>query len=142
MADPDPYREIGLDQPALRPKAKRSHKRKPTTTAGEGTPSAPETAASAEVAHPGPPLPKIRAFTENEQGDLISDSWRILRDILTDGFVVLLGGKKIEPATKDLIRVAQYVAKLRPPRQRKVPLFEDFTVPQTGGEAPKRKTEG
>lgn len=105
--------------------------RKKRAPAGEGTLSAPETV-------PTPGLPKLKAFSENDQGALISDAWRILRDLITTGEVTLLGGKVLTPATKDLIRVAQYVARLKPPRQRKVPLFEDFKAAQTGGkEEPK-----
>jgi hypothetical protein len=68
---------------------------------------------------------------EAEVEKMIAESWRILSSLVMTGEAKLSSGKMLKPSPPALIRTIQDVAKLKPPKQRKIARVEDFQLPTT-----------
>jgi hypothetical protein len=57
---------------------------------------------------------------------LTAEAWRCLRDVLETGQVTLASGAVMKPTNGEILRVMEFVARLKPPKRRSVPLPEDY----------------
>jgi hypothetical protein len=69
--------------------------------------------------------------TENKVEHLIEESWRILGELVLTGKAKLSDGSVLAPSAPALIRTIQDVAKLKPPKNRKIAKVDDFRLAQT-----------
>ena len=69
--------------------------------------------------------------SEERIGALSDEAWRVLGQLLETGEAVLKSGKKIQPSNAALLRTFHELAKLKPPKQRKIAKVDDFRVAKT-----------
>lgn len=69
--------------------------------------------------------------TETKTEQLIEESWRILADLVMTGKATLSNGDVLAPSAPALIRTIQDVAKLKPPKNRKIAKVDGFRVAET-----------
>lgn len=69
--------------------------------------------------------------TETQTEQLIEESWRILRELVMTGQAKLSNGEMLKPSPPALIRTIQDVAKLKPPKNRKIAKVDGFRVAET-----------
>ena len=69
--------------------------------------------------------------SETKTEALIEESWRILADLVMTGTATLSNGSVLAPSAPALIRTIQDVAKLRPPKNKKIANVDGFRVPET-----------
>lgn len=69
--------------------------------------------------------------SEEKIGKLSDESWRILGELIETGQAKLKSGKVIIPSNAALLRTLHELAKLKPPKQRKVAQVDDFRVAKT-----------
>ncbi len=69
--------------------------------------------------------------TESETEKLISESWRILGELVMTGRAKLSDGSVLEPSAPALIRTIQDVARLKPPKNRKIAKIDGFRIART-----------
>jgi hypothetical protein len=69
--------------------------------------------------------------TEKQTDDLIEESWRLLRELVTTGKCTLSSGVELAPKPHLLIRTIQDVAKLKPPKSRRMAQVDDFRLTKT-----------
>jgi hypothetical protein len=62
---------------------------------------------------------------------LIEESWRILGELVMTGKAKLSDGSILAPSAPALIRTIQDVAKLKPPKNRKIAKVDDFRLANT-----------
>lgn len=62
---------------------------------------------------------------------LIEESWRILGELVMTGKATLSNGEKLQPSPLALIKTIQDVAKLKPPKTRKLAKVDDFRLAAT-----------
>lgn len=67
----------------------------------------------------------------NQQGALITEAWRILDSIIKTGKATLASGQVFAPESGDFLRAVQFVARFKPPKERSVPISEDFQLKRT-----------
>jgi hypothetical protein len=69
--------------------------------------------------------------TETQTEALIEESWRILRELVMTGKASLSNGAILAPSAPALIRTIQDVAKLKPPKNRKIAKVDGFRIAET-----------
>jgi hypothetical protein len=69
--------------------------------------------------------------TETQTEQLINESWRILADLIMTGKATLSNGAMLAPSAPALIRTIQDVARLKPPKNRKIAKVEGFRIAET-----------
>lgn len=69
--------------------------------------------------------------TETQTEQLIEESWRILRELVMTGKAKLSNGEVLSPSAPALIRTIQDVAKLKPPKNRKIAKVDGFRIAET-----------
>jgi hypothetical protein len=69
--------------------------------------------------------------TETQTEQLIEESWRILRELVMTGTAKLSNGSVLAPSAPALIRTIQDVAKLKPPKNRKIAKVDGFRIAET-----------
>ena len=69
--------------------------------------------------------------SEQRVEDLIAESWRILGDLVMTGKSRLSDGTILSPSAPALIRTIQDVAKLKPPKTRRLAKVDDFRLAAT-----------
>lgn len=69
--------------------------------------------------------------SEQSVEKLIEESWRILTDLVMTGEAKLSSGAMLKPSPPALIRTIQDVAKLKPPKTRKMAKVDDFRLAET-----------
>jgi len=69
--------------------------------------------------------------TETRTEQLIEESWRILGELVMTGKAKLSDGSVLAPSAPALIRTIQDVARLKPPKTRKLARVDDFRLAQT-----------
>ena len=69
--------------------------------------------------------------TETRVEQLIDESWRILGSLVMTGTATLSNGELLKPSPPALIRTIQDVAKLKPPKTRKIAKVDDFRIAET-----------
>ena len=62
---------------------------------------------------------------------LIEESWRVLGELVLTGKARLSDGTELKPSAPALIRTIQDVAKLKPPKTRKLAKVDDFRIAAT-----------
>lgn len=72
--------------------------------------------------------------TETRTEQLIEESWRILGELVMTGKAKLSDGSILAPSAPALIRTIQDVAKLKPPKNRKIAKVDDFRIANTMGD--------
>lgn len=72
--------------------------------------------------------------SETRTEQLIEESWRILGELVMTGKAKLSDGSELKPSAPALIRTIQDVAKLKPPRNRKLAKVDDFRLADTRNE--------
>lgn len=68
---------------------------------------------------------------EKSVEQLIEESWRILTELVMTGKAKLSDGTQLTPSAPALIRTIQDVAKLKPPKNRKIAKVDDFRIAKT-----------
>jgi len=69
--------------------------------------------------------------SETRTEQLIEESWRILGELVMTGKAKLSDGSVLAPSAPALIRTIQDVARLKPPKQRRLAKVDDFRIAQT-----------
>lgn len=69
--------------------------------------------------------------TETQTEKLIEESWRILTELVMTGRAKLSNGEVLAPSAPALIRTIQDVAKLKPPKNRKIAKVDGFRIAET-----------
>lgn len=69
--------------------------------------------------------------TETKTEQLIEESWRILGELVMTGKAKLSDGSVLAPSAPALIRTIQDVAKLKPPKNRKIAKVDGFRIAET-----------
>jgi len=68
---------------------------------------------------------------------MIHESWRLLKELLETGQMTLKNNAVVVPSPELMVRAVQDIAKLRPPKVRKITNVDDFrlkaTVKRTDG---------
>lgn len=72
--------------------------------------------------------------TEKQTERLVEEAWRILTELVLTGKAKLSDGTMLTPSAPALIRTIQDVAKLKPPKTRKIAQVAGFHVAKTGNE--------
>lgn len=62
---------------------------------------------------------------------LISESWRILGDLVMTGKAKFSNGAEVRTSPVALLRTIENVAKLKPPKQTKIAKVDDFRIQKT-----------
>ncbi len=73
----------------------------------------------------------IRQAEGAEDQELLSEAWRVIRDLLMTGKSKLSNGEVLEPSSREYIQVLKWVASLKPQARRSVPKVEDFLAAPT-----------
>jgi len=74
-------------------------------------------------------------MAENDPEDLIRDAWRVIGELMHQGRATLTDSETpLEPTQGELVRLAQWLASLKPPKKRTVPKPEDFLPQRTYGQ--------
>lgn len=69
--------------------------------------------------------------SEAKMGELSDEAWRLLGELVSTGEAKLKSGKVIRPSVAGLLRTFHELAKLKPPKDRKMPKLDDFRVAKT-----------
>lgn len=64
---------------------------------------------------------------------MVQESWRLLQELLGTGQMTLGNGKIVVPSPELMVRAIQDIAKLKPPKVRKIAVVEDFRPAKTVG---------
>lgn len=76
----------------------------------------------------------MAATEEKRVEQLIEESWRILGELVMTGKAKLSDGSMLTPSAPALIRTIQDVARLKPPKNRKIAKVDNFRLAQTTDE--------